>query len=46
MPPYCIQSETRGALFDLIYKLADTQQKKDLICSFFLNLIEAGSSPS
>jgi ubiquitin carboxyl-terminal hydrolase 34 len=44
MIPYCIQSETRGALFDVVFKLANTQSTRNLISAFLKDLIDAGTS--
>lgn len=43
MKPYCIHSETRGALFDLVFKLLDTP-KRNVISSFVYGILEAGMS--
>ena len=43
MKPYCIHSETRGALFDLVFKLLDTP-KRNVISSFVHGILEAGMS--
>ena len=43
MKPYCIHSETRGALFDLVFKLLDTP-KRNVISSFVHSILEAGMS--
>jgi len=44
MKPYCIHSETRGALFDICFKLANTQNKRSLIASYVTSLLERGTS--
>lgn len=44
MKPYCIHSETRGALFDILFKLANTQNKRSLIASYVSGLLEHGIS--
>lgn len=43
--PYCIHSETRGALFDILYKLANTQSKRNLIAAHVSGLLEHGILP-
>lgn len=42
MKPYCIHSETRGALFDLVYKLLDAPNKRNVISSFLIRILDAG----
>jgi hypothetical protein len=42
--PYCIHSETRGALFDIILKLANTDNKRNLIAVYISGLLENGIS--
>jgi ubiquitin carboxyl-terminal hydrolase 34 len=42
MKPYCIHSETRGALFDLVYKLLDAPKKRNVISSFLIQILDAG----
>lgn len=43
MKPYCIHSETRGALFDLVFKLLDTP-KRNVISCFVHSILETGMS--
>jgi len=43
--PYCIHSETRGALFDILYKLANTQSKRNLMAAHVSGLLEHGNLP-
>lgn len=40
MKSYCIQTATRGALFDLIYELLDTPPKRCLLASRLSSLLE------
>jgi hypothetical protein len=42
MKPYCLHSETRGALFDILFKLANTQPKRTLIAAYISGLLENG----
>jgi hypothetical protein len=42
MKPYCIHSETRGALFDLVFKLLDTPDKRNMISGFMTTLLDKG----
>jgi uncharacterized UBP type Zn finger protein len=42
MKPYCIQSETRGALFDLVFKLLNTPTKRSLLSIFVQNMLDEG----
>ena len=44
MKPYCIHSETRSALFDILFKLANTQSKRNLIAAYVSDLLERGIS--
>jgi ubiquitin carboxyl-terminal hydrolase 34 len=43
MDPYCIHSETRGALFDLVLTLLNTPNKRNVMSSFVHSILEAGS---
>jgi hypothetical protein len=40
MRPYCVQSETRSALFDLVFKLANTQRKRSVIAMFLYQILD------
>jgi hypothetical protein len=45
IPPYCIQSETRSALFDLIFTLLHNQAKRNIISYYLSKMLDAGIFP-
>jgi hypothetical protein len=46
MEPYCIHSETRTALFDLVLKLVNTPTKRELLSCFVISRLLEGTFPS